>query len=257
MNMILNTEKITFDHIIGNCPILEEQKELAKKAAKVDIPVMITGETGTGKELFAKAIHQASKRSSALYLAENCGAVPQNLMESVFFGTEKGAFTQAVSQEGLFELANGGTLLLDELNSMPIALQSKLLRVLQEKNIRRIGGLKSIPIDVRVITALNEEPEVLMQEGRLRPDLFYRLNVIRIHVPALREHKEDIPLYLDYFLEKANKKYGKNICRFDKKTVKWLMAKDFPGNIRQLENLVESAVALSGRKNVLTSADFY
>lgn len=197
--MILNIEKMTFDNIIGDSLEINQQILLAEKAAETDLPVLITGETGTGKELFAKAIHYTSKRRENPFIAENCSAVPKNLFESIFFGTAKGAYTGSCEKTGLFELAQNGTLLLDELNSMPFELQPKLLRTLQEGTVRRLGGYNEISVDVRIIAILNEDPEMLIRRCELRRDLYYRLNVIHIHVPPLREHRKDIPLYVNFF----------------------------------------------------------
>lgn len=255
--MILNTEKMTFKDIIGESIEIKQQIILAEKAATVDLPVLITGETGTGKELFAKAIHFAGKRAEKAFIAENCGAVPHSLTESVFFGTEKGAYTESITKMGLFELANGGTLLLDELNSMPFDLQSKLLRVLQEDTVRRLGGRVDIPVDVRIIAVINEEPEILIKEGRLRKDLYYRLNVIRINVPPLRKRREDIPLYIEHFLKKYNKKYGKNYEGIATNAMMELKKRDYPGNVRELENIIEGAVAMGGTLNTLKLRDLY
>lgn len=255
--MILNTEKMTFKDIIGESIAIKQQVILAKKASSVDLPVLITGETGTGKELFAKAIHSCGKRSKKPFIAENCGAVPYSLTESIFFGTEKGAYTESVTKMGLFELANGGTLLLDELNSMPFELQSKLLRTLQEGTVRRLGGKNEIPIDVRTIAIINENPETLIREGRLRKDLYYRLNVIRINVPPLRERCEDIPLYIDFFLRKYNEKYSKNYEGIAPTAIAELKKRDYPGNVRELENIIESAVAMGGSTNILKLKDLY
>ncbi len=253
--MILNTEKTTFKNIIGDSRILRQQIQLAERAAKVDLPLLITGETGTGKELFAKAIHYHSKRGENIYLAENCSAVPKGLAESIFFGSEKGAFTQAESRQGLFELAKGGTILLDELNSMPIELQPKLLRTLQEKTVRHLGGCREIPVDVRVITAMNEDPETMISRGLLRRDLYYRVNVIRIDIPPLREHREDIPLYVDYFLSKYNIKYGKSFEGLQASAMSELKKRDYPGNVRELENIIAGAVAMTDSAAILRLKD--
>lgn len=253
--MILNTEKTTFKSIIGDSRILRQQIQLAERAAKVDLPLLITGETGTGKELFAKAIHYHSNRRENIYLAENCSAVPKGLAESIFFGSEKGAFTQAEARQGLFELAKGGTLLLDELNSMPFELQSKLLRTLQEKTVRHLGGCREIPIDVRVITAMNEEPETMISRGLLRRDLYYRVNVIRIDIPPLREHREDIPQYVDYFLSKYNVKYGKSFEGLQASAMSELKKRDYPGNVRELENIIAGAVAMTDSAAILRLKD--
>lgn len=184
----------------------------AKKAAENDAAVFIYGETGTGKELFAQSIHTCGKRKDKPFLAQNCAAIPESLLEGILFGTAKGSFTGAVDREGMFEQANGGTLLLDEISAMPYDLQSKLLRVLQEDYIRRVGGMKDIPINVRIIATVNEPPEELIARGSLRKDLFYRLNVVNIKIPALRERLDDIPILAENSLKNTisdlEKKYG-------------------------------------------------
>lgn len=255
MNMILNIEKMTFDNIIGNSFEINQQILLAEKAAETDLPVLITGETGTGKELFAKAIHYTSKRRENPFIAENCSAVPKNLFESIFFGTAKGAYTGSCEKTGLFELAQNGTLLLDELNSMPFELQPKLLRTLQEGTVRRLGGYNEISVDVRIIAILNEDPEMLIRRCELRRDLYYRLNVIHIHVPPLREHRKDIPLYVNFFLRKYNEKYCKNFKGFASNVMTELKKREYPGNVRELENIIESAVAMGGDGTILKMKD--
>ncbi len=255
--MISNIKKMRFEDIIGEDTALKKQIEIAQKAASLDVPVLIEGETGTGKELFARAIHYQSKRGKSAYIAENCSAVPHTLAESVFFGTERGAFTDAKSQKGLFELANGGTLLLDELNSMPLDIQPKILRALQENTIRRLGGLRDIPINVRIIATINEDTESLLASGRLRKDLYYRLNVIHIEIPALREHKQDIPLYIDFFLKRYNERYEKNFRGFSDDAISALQGREYPGNVRELENLIEKAVAMCDEKEMIQRSDLY
>lgn len=251
-----NINKDPFNQILGNDPKFRAQINMAKEAAKTDLPVMIVGETGVGKELVAKAIHQSSKRKSHPYIGENCSAIPQTLAEGVLFGTEVGGFTGAISRKGVFEQASGGTLLLDELNSMSVFLQSKLLRVLQESYLRRIGGTKDIFFDVRMISALSESPETLIEQGRLRTDLYYRLNVVELRLPPLRERKADIPIYVEAFIEKANETYEASITGIKPDALAQLMEHDYPGNVRELENLIHSAVALSDGKGLLEE-DFF
>lgn len=248
-------EKLTFKDIIGEGTELKKAIMLAKKAAALDLPVLLIGETGTGKELFARAIHSQGQRAEKIYLAENCGAIPKNLVEGIFFGTEKGAFTQSTTRMGLFELADGGTLLLDELNSMPLELQAKFLRTLQEGTIRRIGGIKEIPVNVRLIAAMNEDPEDMIRNGTLRRDLFYRLSVIRIEIPPLRKHKDDIPLYIEYFLKKFNDRYDKNCKELTATALVALQNREYPGNVRELENIIEAAVAMSDDAQILDLND--
>ena len=217
---------------------------LAKKASRASASCIIYGETGTGKELIAQSIHFASDRASAPFLAQNCAAVPENLLEGLLFGTSKGGFTGAVDRPGLFEQADGGTLLLDELNSMPPDLQTKLLRVLQEGYIRRVGGTKDIPVDVRIIATVNEDPEELLAQHLIRRDLFYRIAVIRIDIPPLRERKDDIVLLAEKFLEKYNEKYGRTAWLFSERAKEKLLSYDYPGNVRELENIIMSALSM-------------
>ena len=242
--MISSMEKVNFDSIIGKDDELRRQIEVAKKAARCNAPVMIYGETGTGKELFARAIHNFSGRKEYVFLGQNCSAIPASLFEGIFFGTQRGAYTGALTSDGIFQQANHGTILLDELNSMPLHLQSKLLRVIQDGCIRKIGGYVEEAVDVRIITAVNEDPELLVEKGLLRADLFYRLNVIRIDIPSLENHKDDIPEYVKYFIDKANRKHSKEIKGISDNAMKVLIERDYPGNIRQLEHLIESNVVL-------------
>lgn len=200
-----------FSDLIGRDPKFQKSMERAKRAAQNDMPVLIYGETGTGKELFAQSIHYGGTRSGKPFIAQNCAALPSNLLEGLLFGTAKGGFTGAVDRAGLFELANHGTLLLDELNSMPYELQSKLLRVLQESYIRRVGGSEDIPVDVRVITTVNEDPVDLIRQGKLRQDLYYRLSVVTLNIPPLRERRGDIPYLAQALIEKHHAKMGKRL----------------------------------------------
>lgn len=245
--------KYTFDDIIGNNPGFTAVMDRARKASQNDATVFIYGETGTGKELVSQSIHYASRRKNQPFLAQNCAALPQALLEGILFGTAKGGFTGAVDRAGLFEQANGGTLLLDEISAMPYELQSKLLRVLQEDYIRRVGGTKDIPIDTRIIATVNEDPYKLIEEGKLRKDLYYRLNVVNISIPPLRERLDDIPLLVESFLEKYNRKFGKELWMVSDETLEKLKEYDYPGNIRELENLILQAVSLAGTEHVLTS----
>ena len=192
-------------------------------AAKNNASVFIYGETGTGKELFAQSIHYGGSRAGKPFLAQNCAALPESLLEGILFGTAKGGFTGAVDRAGLFEQANGGTLLLDEISAMPYELQSKLLRVLQEDYIRRVGGTKDIPIDVRIIATVNEPAEKLIEEGKLRKDLYYRLNVVGLIIPDLSSRKDDIPVLVERFLEKHDKVFGKELWMVSDRAMKKLM----------------------------------
>ncbi|RKD34635.1 sigma-54 interaction domain-containing protein [Thermohalobacter berrensis] len=236
--------KYTFDNIIGNSREIKNAINLARQATKTSSTVLIYGETGTGKELFAQSIHYCGIRKNKPFIAQNCAALPESLLESILFGTIKGSFTGATDKPGLFEQANGGTLLLDEINSMGLTLQTKLLRVLQEGYIRRIGGLKDIPIDVRVIATTNEDPLQAVKKGNLRRDLYYRLNVISIKVPSLRERKEDIGLLCDYFISKYNKRLGKNVWMLSQDVQDNFKRYSWPGNVRELENMIEGAINL-------------
>ncbi|MBC6679947.1 sigma-54 interaction domain-containing protein [Zhenpiania hominis] len=245
-------KRYQFDDIIGENKTFKEVVTLGKKAARTDASVFIYGETGTGKELFAQSIHFAGARRDNPFLAQNCAALPESLLEGILFGTEKGGFTGAVDRPGLFEQASGGTLLLDEISAMPYELQSKLLRVLQEDYIRRVGGSRDIPVDVRIIATVNEPPLKLIEKGLLRKDLYYRLNVVNITIPPLRERLDDIPLLCDAFLEKHNKKYGKEVWMLSEGALKILKNYTYPGNVRELENIIMSAVSLTDREHVLT-----
>lgn len=245
-------KRYTFDDIFGENEEFEIAINRARKAAENDASVFIYGETGTGKELIAQSIHYSGKRKDRPFLAQNCAAIPESLLEGILFGTSKGGFTGAVDREGLFEQANGGTLLLDEISAMPYDLQSKLLRVLQEDYIRRVGGTRDIPINVRIIATVNEPPEDLISKGKLRKDLFYRLNVVNIEIPALRERPDDIPRLAEKFLQKYNERFDKEIWMLADGTVKKLINYDYPGNVRELENIIEQAVSMGENEHVLT-----
>lgn len=246
-------KRYTFGDISGENAAFREVIDRAKKAAANDASVFIYGETGTGKELIAQSIHYQGRRSEKPFLAQNCAAIPETLLEGILFGTTKGAFTGAVDRAGLFEQANGGTLLLDEISAMPYELQSKLLRVLQESYIRRVGGSKDIPIDVRIIATVNESPEELIEKGVFRKDLYYRLNVINLSIPPLRERMDDIQLLAERFMEKHNKKYDKEVWMLSEGALNKLTAYDYPGNVRELENIMEQAISMADREHVLNA----
>lgn len=229
-----------FDSIIGKSDEISACKNIAIKASKTSSPVLVYGETGTGKELFVQSIHNASERKNKPFIAENCACIPINLFESTLWGTVKGSFTGADDRKGLFEVANGGTLYLDELNSMPLELQSKLLRVLQEGTIRSVGSSAIKKVDVRVIASINESPEALLKEGKLRSDLFYRLNVVRIDVPSLRNRKEDIPLLVEHFISRFNASFNGNITGITEAALGGLITNKWEGNIRELEHVIEA-----------------
>jgi DNA-binding NtrC family response regulator len=224
----------------------EVYKAIGRVAAQ-DVPVLITGESGTGKELAARAIHALSPRASAPFVAINCAAMPDTLIESELFGHEKGAFTGAVERRiGCFELAQNGTVLLDEIGDMPSATQAKLLRVLEDQRVRRLGGKTEIQLDVRVIASTNAPLETAIREGRFREDLFYRLNVFPIPMPALRDRKEDIPVLLAALLEVINRKHGTRVTDAAPDAIERLMGHSWPGNVRELRNVVERAAILAG-----------
>lgn len=241
-NIKKQVSKYTFDNIVGNSVEIKKAIELARKASMTSSSVLIYGQTGTGKELFAQSIHYNGIRRNRPFIAQNCAALPETLLEGILFGTVKGGFTGAIDRPGLFEQANGGTLLLDEINSMGLTLQAKLLRVLQEGYIRRVGGLKDIPVDVKIIATTNEEPMVAVKNGNLRKDLYYRLNVISIKVPSLKERKEDIKLMSDYFISKYNKKFNKDIWMISERVLEKFNQYSWPGNVRELENMIEGAM---------------
>ena len=244
-----------FSDIIGENDAFRQALRKAEKAAMNSAPVFIYGETGTGKELFAQSIHFGGLRQKKPFLAQNCAALPESLLEGILFGTEKGGFTGAVDRAGLFEQADGGTLLLDEVSAMPYELQSKLLRVLQEKYIRRVGGSKDILVDVRIIAAVNEPPDKLIAAGALRQDLYYRLNVINITIPPLRERKDDIETLTQAFLKKYNAEYGREIWMISEAAMRKLKNHDYPGNVRELENIIMAAVSMAEDEHVLSDAD--
>jgi len=236
------TTRFTFDQIIGSSPAIKEVIEFAKRAARTSSYVLIVGETGTGKELFAQSIHNASTRFSAPFISQNCAALPDNLIESLLFGTKRGAFTGAVDSPGLFEQANGGTLLLDEINSLNLNLQAKLLRVLQEKMIRRVGDTKDTAVDVRVIANINEDPIDAIANDHMRKDLYYRLGVVTLFVPPLRDRKEDIPLLVQHFIEKYNERFQMNVKGLSVEVTRSFMEYDWLGNVRELEHIIEAAM---------------
>ncbi|WP_309090937.1 sigma 54-interacting transcriptional regulator [Domibacillus sp.] len=236
--------RFTFDSIIGKSDAIQEVIELSKRATRTSSYVLVVGETGTGKELFAQSIHNGSARASAPFISQNCAALPDNLIEGLLFGTTKGAFTGAIDSAGLFEQAEGGTLLLDEINSMNIHLQAKLLRVLQEKRVRRIGGTKDIPINVRIIATINEDPIDAIANDHLRKDLYYRLGVVTIFIPPLRERLDDIPLLIEQFITKYNALFDMKVLGVKPEVLDALNAYHWPGNVRELEHVIEASMNL-------------
>jgi transcriptional regulator with GAF, ATPase, and Fis domain len=236
----------SYGDIIGESDVLKHILYRVEQVAPLDSIVLLEGETGTGKELFARAVHQKSNRSDKALITVNCASLPASLIESELFGYEKGAFTGALQKQiGRFELANGGTLFLDEVAEIPIELQAKLLRVLQEGEIERIGNPKTIKVDVRIIAATNRKLEEEINRGRFRKDLFYRLNVYPITIAPLRDRTDDIPLLVEHFVKRFNQKFKKDITRIPRKVMDQLMLYDWPGNIRELENIIERAMILS------------
>jgi formate hydrogenlyase transcriptional activator len=234
-----------FEEIVGTSTALKSVLSRISKVAPSDSTVLITGETGTGKELVARAIHRRSDRASRAFVSVNCAAIPRDLVASELFGHEKGAFTGATQQRlGRFELANGGTIFLDEVGDLPVETQIALLRVLQEHEFERVGGSRRIRGDVRVIAATNRELQAAISAGSFRSDLFYRLNVFPIEIPSLRERRTDIPLLVEYFIDRYARKAGKNIKRVNKKTLELLQLYPWPGNIRELQNVIERSVIL-------------
>ena len=243
MNTIKRAGKYS---IIGDSQGIRDVFDIVGKAAASNSTVMVFGESGTGKELVARALHQNSERKDKPFIAVNCGAIPHELLESELFGYEKGAFTGASQTRiGRLELANGGTIFLDEIGDMPVALQVKLLRVLAEREIDRLGGTKSVKIDVRFITATHRNLEEAIKDGKFREDLYYRLNIIPIVVPPLRDRKSDIPLLIQYFLSQCSGIQGKQLKNIDDEAVKMLVNYSWPGNIRELGNFIERMVVLS------------
>ncbi|NOZ63068.1 MAG: sigma-54-dependent Fis family transcriptional regulator, partial [Calditrichaeota bacterium] len=240
-------DKFSLDNIIGQSEAMQQVYRMVEKVAPTDATVLIRGESGTGKELIAQAIHQLSPRANATFMGVNCAALADTLLESELFGHEKGAFTGAERQKrGRFELAHGGTLFLDEIGDISLATQVKLLRVLQQKEIMRVGGEEVIPVDVRTIAATNRNLEEMMKNEQFREDLYYRLNVFPIQLPPLRERKEDTPDLIAHFLKKNNVPEDK----IDAKTINALMKYDWPGNIRELENIVERMIIMAGDETI-------
>ena len=239
-------KEYSFENIVSKNDKMNKIFEIIRKVAPYKSTILITGESGTGKELIAKAIHYHSDRAKNLFVPVNCGAIPENLLESELFGHVKGAFTDAIrTKKGLFEEADEGTIFLDEIGELPSQLQVKLLRVLQEGEIRRVGESKSIQVDVRIIAATVKDLAKEVSEGRFREDLFYRLNVLQLSIPPLRERKEDIPLLIQYFINKHNQTLNKNVKEVDSKALEVLMNYRWSGNVRELENTIERAAVLT------------
>ncbi len=239
--------------LVGKAPRMQAVMDVVRRVASGRSSVLITGESGTGKEVVARALHQTGERAAQPFVTVNCGALPESLMESELFGHEKGAFTGATTRkDGLFRAANGGTLFLDEVGELPTPLQVKLLRVLQERKVRPVGGHQEIEVDVRVVAATNRDVEAAVREGSFRQDLFYRLNVIRVQLPPLRERMEDVPMLAQHFLNKHSALEGKRLS-LSPEAMSWIIQQRFPGNVRELENVIERAVALATEPFVVRS----
>ncbi|MBU8919824.1 sigma 54-interacting transcriptional regulator [Bacillus sp. FJAT-29953] len=245
--------KYSFQDLIGDSPNFLAAKTLAQRVSRSDSSVLLIGESGTGKELFAHAIHHDSNRTAASFVAINCSSIPEHLLESELFGYEDGAFTGAKKggKKGQFELASGGTLFLDEIGDMPLTMQSKLLRVLQEKEVVRVGGHKSIPVDVRIIAATHRNLERMVEKGDFRQDLYYRLNVIKIDIPSLRTRKKDIPAIAKQLLKKLESRFFRNGIELSSEVTERLMQHSWPGNIRELENVLERSINVLDGKYIL------
>lgn len=254
-NRVLKKELVkeySFQNVIGNSAAMHSIFDLIKRVSATPTNVLITGESGTGKEVVAKAIHYNGPLKDRPFITVNCGAIPENLMESEMFGHKKGSFTGAIADKtGLFEAADGGTLFLDEVGELPLTIQVKLLRAIQERVIRRVGATDDLKIDVRIIAATNRNLEDMVAKGGFRQDLYYRLNVINIKTPSLRERREDVPLLAAHFLKKYNDKLGKSIGGISTEAMDILRKYDYPGNVRELENLIERTVALEGGATIL------
>ena len=241
--------------LVGGSKPMQDVMRVVEMAAPSSASVLITGETGSGKEIVARTIHKLSPRANAPFVAINCSAIPESLMESEIFGHERGAFTGAAERRiGCFELADGGTLLLDEIGEMPAATQAKLLRVLEDRKVRRLGSKVETPVDVRVLAATNKDPEQAVANASMRQDLYFRLNVFHIHLPPLREHKEDIPLLVEYILREVNAKHGKHVRGIGAEVMEIFMSHTWPGNIRELRNVLERA-SIMCEKELITRAN--
>ena len=253
-NRLLRSElgkSFAIENIVGNSTAMQPVFEMVRKVAHTKTNIMILGESGTGKELVAHAIHRLGPDEKAPFVVINCAAVPENLFESELFGHKKGSFTGALQdKEGILELAHGGTLFLDEVGDIPLPIQVKLLRVIQQKNFRAVGGTKDIVVDIRIICATNKNLEEMVAKGQFREDLFYRLNVIQIRLPSLRERREDIPLLADHFLRKHSLVMGKSIKSVSQEALDVLLSYSYPGNVRELENIIERAVALENQSMI-------
>ena len=238
--------EIRFDSIIGQDPTFLDALNAARMAAATPSPVMLYGETGTGKELFARAIHNHSPRSGKKYTPVNCAAIPENLLEGILFGTSKGAFTGSINKAGLFERTSQGTIFLDEINSMPVGLQSKILRIVQDGKVRRVGALKEIKFDVKIISSVNQDPHLSISDGSLRSDLFYRLGVVFIHIVPLRKRLGDLEMLVRHFIDKHNHLLYKEVAGVETEVMEMFRQYPWPGNVRELEHVIEGAMNVIG-----------
>ncbi|MGN0735495.1 MAG: sigma-54 interaction domain-containing protein [Anaerovoracaceae bacterium] len=244
--------------IISLSPSMEELKSKIVKASHTDSTVLIYGETGTGKELVAQAIHSGSQRRDKKFISQNCAAIPENLLESILFGTVKGSYTDAKDKPGLLEAANGGTLFLDEIHAMNWNVQAKLLKAIEEKSFYRVGGTEPIPVDIRVITAVNIDPAECVLQGKLRPDLYYRINVVRLNVPPLRDRKEDLDKLTQYYIDKFNEQMNMHITGLSDDVFSFFHNYNWPGNVRELRNVIECAFNFAqGEKITIEDIDSY
>jgi two-component system response regulator PilR (NtrC family) len=254
-NRVLKKElgkEYSFQNLVGNSEAMHKIYDLVKRVSTTPTNVLITGESGTGKEVVAKSIHYNGPLKDKPFVTINCGAIPEQLMESEMFGHKKGSFTGAIADKvGLFEVADGGTLFLDEVGELPVSIQVKLLRSIQERIIRRVGATDDIKVDVRLIAATNRDLEAMVKDGTFRQDLFYRLNVINIRTPSLRERRDDIPLLATHFLKKYDERLNKTISSISTEAMEMLKKYDYPGNVRELENIIERTVALEGGATIL------
>lgn len=229
------------EDIIGDSLLIRQLKNQIASVTKTNSSVLIYGETGTGKELVAQSIHSGGERRNSIFLSQNCSAIPLSLLEGLLFGTVKGSFTGAEDKAGIFEIANGGTIFLDEINSMDMSMQAKILKVIEEKKVTRLGSNKAIPVDVRIISAMNEDPLNCVRQGRMRSDLYYRIGTVLLRVPPLKERPDDIPVLVNYYIDHYNKEMGKSIKGVTDEVALSLRSYDWPGNVRELRNAIEAA----------------
>ena len=246
-----NGTRFSFKDIIASDTKMRNAIRIARMSAGSPSPIMISGETGTGKELFAQSIHNHSPRKKKLFIPVNCAAIPENLLEGILFGTSKGSFTGAIDKPGLFEQANGGTIFLDELDAMPLTLQAKLLRVIQEKKVRKLGSLKEIDLDVKILSSVGQPPLKIIQNGSLRMDLFYRMGVVSVLLPPLRERKEELDTLIRSFILKYNQAMGENVKTVSPRVAQLFAGYDWPGNVRELEHIIEASMNMVGGTSII------